>query len=109
MATCASTTVLFAGGDTVRTSPGGANANVLVLAPSADVSACPYLFISGAEYLALKNSSGSSGADGGGACTNPFSMSAEDGGLLSAAIVGCWAAAYFVRSVINVVKNGVES
>lgn len=48
-------------------------------------------------------------SSGGGACTNPFSMSAEDGGLLSAAIVGCWAAAYFVRSVINVVKNGVES
>lgn len=48
-------------------------------------------------------------SSGGGACTNPFSMSAEDGGLLSAAIVGCWAAAYFVRSVINVVSNGVES
>jgi hypothetical protein len=48
-------------------------------------------------------------SSGGGACTNPFSMSAEDGGLLSAAIVGCWAAAYFIRSVINVVKNGVES
>jgi hypothetical protein len=59
-------------------------------------------------YLSDQPISGD-GSSGGGACTNPFSMSAEDGGLLSAAIVGCWAAAYFVRSVINVVKNGVES
>lgn len=84
--------------------------NVLVVDTTAsDLASCGLVAMSGAEYLALKNASGSTGADGGGACTNPFSMSAEDGGLLSAAIVGCWAAAYFVRSVINVVKNGVES
>jgi hypothetical protein len=48
-------------------------------------------------------------SSGGGACTSPFSLSAEDGALLSAAIVGCWVAAYLVRSVINVVSNGIES
>jgi hypothetical protein len=84
-------------------------AQVVVRDKITSIDNCGLLALSSAEYAALKVSSGESGSSGGGACANPFSMSAEDGGLLSAAIVGCWAAAYFVRSVINVVKNGVES
>jgi hypothetical protein len=49
---------------------------------------------------------GGSGAD---PSVSPFAMSAEDGALISASIIGCWVAAYLIRSVINVVQKGTES
>lgn len=63
---------------------------VIVLDPTAsDLSTCPYVLSSGAE---LANSL--------------FSLTAEDGAYVSMMIVGVWAAAWGVRSVINVVKQG---
>lgn len=63
---------------------------VLMLDPAApDLSACPYVVQSGAEVA-----------------NSLFSLSATDGAYLSALIVSVWVAAYFARSVINVVKQG---
>lgn len=116
MAICLDQNQLSAG----QTSPnvyiaGGASASTSVkpyvltvgTTPS-DTSTCALVAITGDELKALQ-SSASSSTDGTGSCTNPFALSAEDGGYLSAAIVGCWIAAYFVRSIINVVQTGVES
>lgn len=65
----------------------------LVLDPTApDLSTCPYVVMSGAE---LANSL--------------FSLSASDGGLLSTGIVSVWIAAYFIRSIINVIKGSTEA
>lgn len=62
---------------------------VLELDPAAtDLSTCQYVVQSGAE---LSNSL--------------FSLTAEDGGYISASIVGCWAAAYGIRSVINLIRG----
>lgn len=66
---------------------------VLALDPAApDLSTCPYVVMSGAEVA-----------------NSLFSLTAADGGLLSAGIVGCWAAAFAIRSVINVVKGSTEA
>ena len=66
---------------------------VLVLdATAPDLSTCPYVVMSGAEVA-----------------NSLFSLSAADGGLLSAGIVGCWASAFAIRSVINVIKGSSES
>lgn len=65
---------------------------VLELDPAAtDLSACQYVVQSGAE---LSNSL--------------FSLTAEDGGYISALIVGCWAAAYGIRSVINLIRGSTK-
>ena len=64
---------------------------LLVLDPVAtDLSTCPYVVQSGAE---LSNSL--------------FSLTAEDGAQLSAAIVACWVAAWGLKA-INVVKGSTE-
>jgi len=66
---------------------------LVVDSTASDLSTCPYVVQSGAE---LQNSL--------------FSLSAEDGGYLSASIIGVWVAAYAIRSVINVVNTkGIES
>lgn len=63
---------------------------VLVLDPAApDLSTCPYVVSSGAE---LANSL--------------FSLTAEDGAYVSMLIVSVWSAAWAIRAVINVVKQG---
>lgn len=63
---------------------------VLVLDPAApDLSTCPYVVQSGAE---LANSL--------------FNLTAADGSYISMLIVSVWGAAYFARSVINVVRKG---
>jgi len=65
----------------------------LVLDPTAaDLSTCPYVVQSGAE---LANSL--------------FSLTAEDGAYVSTAIISVWIAAYFIRSIIAVIKTPVES
>lgn len=65
---------------------------LLVLDPVAtDLSTCPYVVQSGAE---LSNSL--------------FSLTAEDGAQLSAAIVACWVAAWGLKAIINVVKGSTE-
>lgn len=62
---------------------------VLALDPTApDLSACPYVVSSGAE---LANSL--------------FSLTAVEGSYISAMIVSVWAAAWGVRSLIEVVQN----
>jgi hypothetical protein len=72
---------------------GAGPVQVLVLDPSAaDLSKCQYVVSSGAE---LANSL--------------FSLTAEDGAYVSSAIIGCWVAAYLVRSVINVIKGSTEA
>lgn len=79
----------------------------LVLVPdtvTTNLSQCAAVSISGAEYLALQ-----SGAGGADPSVSPFAMSAEDGALISASIIGVWVAAYLIRSVINVVQKGTES
>jgi hypothetical protein len=66
---------------------------MLVIDPAApDLSACPYVVMSGAEVA-----------------NSLFSFTAADGGLLSGAIVGCWAAAFAIRSVINIIKGSTDS
>ena len=65
---------------------------MLVIDPAApDLSTCPYVVMSGAEVA-----------------NSLFSFTAADGGYLSGAIVGCWAVAFFIRSVIDVVKGSSE-
>lgn len=65
---------------------------VLRLEPTAtDLSTCQYVVQSGAE---LANSL--------------FSMTASDGALVSSGIIAAWAAAYAIRSIINVVRGSSE-
>lgn len=65
---------------------------MLVIDPTApDLSACPYVVMSGAEVA-----------------NSLFSLSAVDGVMLSTLIVGCWAVAFVIRSVINVVKGSTQ-
>lgn len=65
----------------------------LVLDPVAsDLSACMYVVQSGAE---LSNSL--------------YSLTAEDGSILSALIISCWAAAFVAKAIINVVKGSTET
>lgn len=89
------------------TAPGSNVVASVVVADTAttDIAKCVAVAISGAEYQALQSASGSAGSGGTGGSTSLLSLSAEDGAYLSAAIVGCWIAAYFVRSIINVVKS----
>lgn len=42
------------------------------------------------------------GSEAGGSI---LSLSMEDGGLISAAIVSCWALAYGIKSIINILKG----
>lgn len=115
MSVCASDAALTTsnGGITVRVN-GASGINVLI-ANVAPVSGqpCTYVLLTPDELTqmqtAIESATGSSGSGGAGTGTSPFSLSAEDGALLSASIVGCWVAAYFIRSIINVVKNGIES
>lgn len=39
---------------------------------------------------------------------SPFTMTAEDGAVLSTLIISCWAAAYVFKAVINVVRGSSE-
>lgn len=62
---------------------------LLALDPAvSDVSTCAYVVQSGAEV--------------GGSI---LSLSIEDGGLISAGIVSCWALAWGIKSIINIVKG----
>lgn len=36
---------------------------------------------------------------------NPFALSAAEGGLVSAAIIGCWAAGFAIKSIVNVING----
>lgn len=64
----------------------------LVLDPSAtDLSTCSYVVQTGAE---LGNSL--------------VSFSASDGALLSSGVIGCWVAAYGIRTVIEVIKGSTN-
>lgn len=56
-----------------------------------DVSTCSYVVQSGAD---IGNSL--------------FSMSAEDGSLISAGLVSVWAAAWGIKAIINVVKGSTN-
>jgi hypothetical protein len=59
-----------------------------------ELSACPLVVESGAEYVArLKG---------------PFYLTAEEGFLVSAGLISCWAAAYGVRSIIKIIKGSSE-
>lgn len=65
---------------------------VLQLLPAAtDLATCQYVVQSGAE---LQNSL--------------FSMTAQDGALVSTGVISCWAAAYVVRSIIEVIRGSQE-
>ena len=59
---------------------------------ASNISTCNYVLQSGAEVA-----------------NSPFTLTAEDGAQLSALIVGCWMAAYAVRSVINIIKGSTEA
>lgn len=64
----------------------------LVLDPTApDLSKCPYVVQSGAEVA-----------------NSLFSLSAEDGSLISVAIVSTWAVAWMAKALIKVVKGSSE-
>lgn len=70
----------------------GDGSYALVLDPSAtDLSTCAYVVQTGAE---LGNSL--------------VSFSASDGALLSSGVVGCWVAAYGIRTVIEVIKGSTN-
>ena len=40
--------------------------------------------------------------------TNPLNLSAEDGALMSIAIVGVWAVAWSIRALADVLRSGGE-
>jgi hypothetical protein len=64
----------------------------LVLDPSAtDLTACAYVVETGAE---LGNSL--------------VTFSASDGALLSSGVIGCWVAAYGIRTVIEVIRGSTN-
>lgn len=70
-----------------------AHGPTLVLDQAAtDLSNCQYVVSSGAE---LANSL--------------FSLTAVEGGYVSAGIISCWVVAYLIRSVINVIKGSTEA
>lgn len=54
-----------------------------------NVSACTYVVQTGPEVA-----------------SSLVALSIEDGGLISSAIVGCWAAAYGIRQLVNFVQTG---
>jgi hypothetical protein len=65
----------------------------LVLDPSAtDVTACSYVVQTGPEVA-----------------NSLVALSAEDGAEIAGMIVACWAAAYGIRAVIDVVQNSGAS
>lgn len=65
---------------------------LLAVDPTAtDLTACPYVVLTGAE---LGNSI--------------ISFSATDGAMLSSGVVGCWFAAWVIRSLMHVIR-GSES
>jgi hypothetical protein len=57
-----------------------------------DYSTCSYVVQSGAEVA-----------------NSLFTLSAEDGAMVSASIIGVWVAAWVIRQVINVVKGSTDS
>lgn len=62
---------------------------LLALDPLAtDLTACTYVVESGAEIA-----------------NSMFSMTAQDGGAYSAAIIGCWILAYCVRTIVQIIKG----
>jgi hypothetical protein len=64
----------------------------LILAPSqSDVATCPYVLMSGSEALHAQSSA--------------FNLTLEQGGLLSAAILGVWAAAWLFRMFMRTVSQ----
>lgn len=63
--------------------------SLLALDPGqTNLSTCSYVVISGQE-----------------AGNGLLAMSAEDGALVSAGIVSCWAAAFAIKSIIRVIKG----
>jgi hypothetical protein len=66
---------------------------LLALDPSvADLGACAYVVQSGADFA------------------NTFaSLSAEDGGLISAGIVSVWMAAFGIKAVITVINGSTKN
>lgn len=56
-----------------------------------DLSTCAYVVSTGAEVQA-----------------SPFLLTVEDGGLISAALVSVWAAAFGIRAIIQIVKGSSE-
>lgn len=66
---------------------------VLMVDPSvSNLSACTYVAQSGAEMA-----------------SSLYSLSAADGGYLSAMIITVWSAAYGIRQVINVIRGSTEA
>lgn len=64
----------------------------LVLDPAAtDLATCSYVVQSGPEVA-----------------NNPFALSAQEGGAVSAAIIACWLAAYYAKALISVFKGSDE-
>jgi len=64
----------------------------LLLSPSqTDMTTCTYVLMSGAEALRAQSS--------------PFNLTLEQGGLLSAAILGVWAAAWLFRMFMRTVSE----
>lgn len=62
---------------------------LLGLDPAAtDLTACAFVVESGSEYG-----------------NSLLSLSAQDGGLLSGAIISCWAAAFGIRAIISIIRS----
>ncbi len=62
---------------------------LLALDPAvSDLSTCAYVVATGAELGA-----------------SPFSMTAEEGGVVSAGLISCWAIAWGFRQVIFILKG----
>jgi hypothetical protein len=59
--------------------------------PRTDYQNCEWVVMTGGDYA-----------------SQPWNMSAADGALISASIISVWLAAYWVRSLINVVKKGSQ-
>jgi hypothetical protein len=66
---------------------------LLKLAPAVtDVTTCSYVVQSGADIA-----------------NSLFTMSAEDGGLISAGIVSVWSAAWGIKAILQIVKGSSEN
>lgn len=64
----------------------------LLLSPSqTDVSTCSYVLMSGSEAMRAQSS--------------PLNLTLEQGGLLSAAVLGVWAAAWLCRMFMRTVSE----
>lgn len=80
-----------------------------------DASQCAMVVYSGAEYLKVQEATQyystckAGGQCGGEAVNNPFALTAEEGALISAMVVSCWASAWAIRAVINVVKGSTQN